>query len=78
MSYLRKVIDGLGGVKCAAEICRVSPRAVYKWLEADALPRTDYTGETCYADLLAGASDGLFPASELLKKAKPNRAKEAA
>jgi len=78
MSYLRKVIDGLGGVKRAAEICSVSPRALYKWLDADALPRTDYTGETCYAELLAEASGGRFSAEYLLEALRPGRDSKAA
>lgn len=49
---LKKVIDGIGGVSSAASVCGISPRAIYKWLKAERLPRTDYTGETHYAELL--------------------------
>lgn len=78
MSFLRKAIDEVGGVSAASKICGVSPRGLYKWLDADALPRTDYTGETRYAELLAGASKGKFSAGELLEKARPGRDKSVA
>ncbi|HAM76368.1 MAG TPA: hypothetical protein DCQ09_12190 [Alcanivorax sp.] len=71
MSFFKSVIDSVGGVKAASKICGISPRAMYKWLDSDSLPRTDYTGETNYADLLAEASDGKFTADELREKLRP-------
>lgn len=56
-----------GKVQGAASVCGVSVRAVYKWLNAGRLPRTDYTGETDYASRLAEASNGAFDASQILK-----------
>lgn len=49
MQSLKKAIDAAGGVAAVAQACEKSPRAVYKWLSAGSLPRTDYTGETSYA-----------------------------
>lgn len=71
MSFFKSVIDAVGGVKAASKICGISPRAMYKWLDSGSLPRTDYTGETNYADLLAEASDGKFTADELREKLRP-------
>jgi hypothetical protein len=53
MNVLKKYIDNAGGVQAVATACDVSPRAVYKWLNTDSLPRTDYTNETSYAEKIA-------------------------
>jgi hypothetical protein len=76
MSPLKKSIDDAGGVPVVALACGKSPRAVYKWLTADCLPRTEYTGETRYAErisALAAANGKPFDASWLLLEAKPNK-----
>lgn len=70
---IKQAIDSVGGAVRAGAICGVSARAVYKWISSDCLPRTEYTGETCYAEKLAKASGGDFSASELLEKASPSR-----
>lgn len=51
-TYLKDVIVKVGGVKKIADLCGITPRAVYKWIKAERLPRTDYTGETDYAGVL--------------------------
>lgn len=66
MSALQQAIKTIGGPGRAASICGVSPRAVHKWLSKGRLPRTEYTGETRYAELIAAHSDGAFTAEELL------------
>lgn len=71
-TYLRDVIFKIGGVKKAADLCGITPRAVYKWIKAERLPRTDYTGETNYAELLIteAKKQGLkISRDSLLKKA---------
>lgn len=74
MTALKQAIQKAGGVTKAAEACGVSPRAVYKWISAGCLPRTEYTGETRYAHLLAEASGGEFTAEWLLSEASPSKA----
>lgn len=59
-------------VRGAAKACNVSVRAVYKWLSAGRLPRTDYTGETAYAKKLADATGGKYSASQILLCSKNN------
>jgi hypothetical protein len=72
---LKQAIEMVPGkVRGAASMCGVSPRAVYKWISTGRLPRTDYTGETNYAGLLAKASGGQFTADDLLELAKPHHA----
>lgn len=63
-----------GGVVTVASKCKVSPRAVYKWLSAGRLPRTDYSGETAYAKAIAKESNGAFTEQQLLEATKQNAA----
>lgn len=70
---LKHAIELIGGPKKAAEIWKMSPRNVYKMLKRGHLPRTEYTGETEYAEALANASNGQFSAEWLLTEAKPSR-----
>ena len=77
MRPLKKSIDDAGGVSAVALACGKTPRAIYKWLVADALPRTDYTGETEYAKKiaeLATARGKPFDADWLLAEAQPKKA----
>ena len=68
MNRIKSSIEKLPGkAKCAAKVCGVSVRAVYKWINTGRLPRTDYTGETHYATSLAEASNGAFSANYLLE-----------
>lgn len=73
VTKLKQVIGDLG-VEQAASLCGISPRAVYKWLAAGRLPRTEYTGETGYAEILTAASSLEVTAGELLISAKPTAA----
>ncbi|WP_434627711.1 hypothetical protein [Pseudomonas sp. Z6-14] len=76
MRPLRRSINAAGGVSAVALACGKTPRAIYKWLVADALPRTEYTGETQYAEKIAelAASNGKpFPSAWLLAEAHPNK-----
>lgn len=56
----------VGGPVQAARICERSRQAVDKWIMKGRLPRTEYTGETQYAQKLAEASEGAFSAEWLL------------
>lgn len=70
---LKEAIDAVGGPVEASKVCGITRQAVDKWVQNSCLPRTEYTGETCYAEKLAKASGGAFSASELLEKASPSR-----
>lgn len=73
MNAISTAIGAVGGPVAAAKACGIRRQAIDKWLAKGVLPRTDYTGETSYADLLAKASDGLFTAEWLLAEASPKK-----
>ncbi|WP_324731004.1 YdaS family helix-turn-helix protein [Pseudomonas paeninsulae] len=73
MGALKEAIEKIGGVTAAATVCGVSQRAIYKWLTTKSLPRTEYTGETKYAEKLAEASGGKFTAEWLLQESSPGK-----
>jgi hypothetical protein len=68
--------EAVGGIGAAAKVCGRSYQALNKWRLAGSLPRTDYTGETKYAErlaLAAGQKGNPFKASWLLETAAPQR-----
>ncbi|MBK0059636.1 hypothetical protein IAE40_13400 [Pseudomonas sp. S44] len=74
MTALKKAIDDAGGVFAVSVACEKTPRAVYKWLASGCLPRTEYTGETLYAEKiaeLARANGKPFKAKQLLADIAP-------
>lgn len=50
-------IHAAGGMSAAATACGRSCQALNKWRLAACLPRTDYTGETEYAERLSIAAE---------------------
>lgn len=80
MSAIKEAVQSVGGAKAAAKACGVSVRAIYKWIAADALPRTEYTGETDYVAQLAqaAASRGKpFDLNRLKAAAAPRKGAES-
>jgi len=68
--------EAVGGIGAAAKICDRSYQALNKWRQAACLPRTDYTGETKYAELLATAAKqkgNAFQAAWLLSASAPHK-----
>lgn len=57
-------------VSVVADVCGLTPKAIYKWLERGSLPRTEFTGETEYADKIAKASGGKYSASQIRRIGK--------
>ncbi|CAI1213474.1 TPA: hypothetical protein SMI16_002280 [Serratia liquefaciens] len=73
MNEVKKAIKAVGGPAKAAEICERSVTAIQKWQSKGCLPRTEYTGKTNYAEILASHSNGAIIAADLLEKANPDR-----
>ncbi len=63
---LKEAITSIGTQKIA-DHCHVSVRAVYKWCEKGCLPRTEYTGETNYAEKIEALSEGRYKKEDLLR-----------
>lgn len=57
-------------VSVVASACGLSPKAVYKWIDRGTLPRTDFTGETSYAEQIATVSNGKYTKSQILEISK--------
>lgn len=48
-----EAVDLAGGAIAVAKACGKSRQAVDKWIRSDQLPRTEYTGETRYAEVIS-------------------------
>lgn len=68
--------EAVGGIGAAAKVCDRSYQALNKWRLTANLPRTDYTGETKYAVLLALAAKqrgNPFESGWLLNESAPHK-----
>jgi DNA-binding transcriptional regulator YdaS (Cro superfamily) len=54
------------GIAIVADRCGVSYQAARKWFNAGRLPRTEWTGETRYAEIIEAATDGQITRQQLL------------
>lgn len=63
---LSKAIDLVGLQKLALEL-GVTYQAVRKWEAAGRLPRTEWTGETAYADRIVALCNGAVERERLLR-----------
>lgn len=70
MESLKHIIDSLGVAK-VADLCGISVRAVYKWRTLNSLPRTEYTGETRYSEILSQALGNVVSAEEIRNFSNP-------
>jgi len=76
-SAIAYAFEAVGGIGAAAKVCNRSYQALNKWRQAACLPRTDYTGETKYSELLAIAAEqkgNPFEAVWLLNASAPQKA----
>jgi len=73
MSAIGFAVDKVGGPVAAAKACGIRRQAIDKWIAKGSLPRTDYTGETNYAEKLSEAAAGEFTAEWLLAEASPRK-----
>lgn len=73
MNPIKYAFNAVGGRSKAASLLNKSYMAMSKMEKKEVLPRTEYTGETNYAQILASHSDGAFTAEWLLEEANPNK-----
>lgn len=62
---VRDAVKLAGGLGKVSALCGVSKQAVDKWIQNQKLPRTEYTNETKYAEVMADASEYAFLAEDL-------------
>jgi hypothetical protein len=60
-----------GGVARCAKACGVTPEAVKRWLKKG-LPRTETTGETNYAEIIA-SNNSVYSKDELILESHPKK-----
>ena len=75
-SAIAFAFEAVGGIGAAAKVCNRSCQALNKWRQSGCLPRTDYTGETKYAELLASAAQekgNAFQTAWLLNASAPQK-----
>ena len=70
---LELAIVEAGGQVAVTKACGVSPQAVNRWVANGRLPRTEYSGETQYAQIISDLAGG-FCADDLLRSLKPSAA----
>ncbi|WP_023269659.1 hypothetical protein [Acinetobacter gyllenbergii] len=74
MSSVKDVIHDAGGVQIVAIAVQLSERSVYKWIEKNAFPRSEYTGESNYVNVIAELSKK-FSKEKILKIGMPKKNK---
>lgn len=73
MNPIKYAFDAVGGRSKAADLLDKTYMAMSKMEKKEVLPRTEYTGETNYSEILAKNSNGTFTAEWLLEAANPNK-----
>ncbi|WP_288364766.1 hypothetical protein [uncultured Acinetobacter sp.] len=74
MISVKDVIHDAGGVSVVASAVQLSERSIYKWIEKNAFPRSEYTGESNYINTIADLSKN-FSKEKILKIGIPKRTK---
>jgi hypothetical protein len=73
---LEKALGLAGGQTGLANIVGLTPQAIQKWVANGCLPRTEWTGETNYAEQIVQSLDFRITKEELLHR--PERLKSTA
>lgn len=76
-TYSEKLLEAkgiLGSFAKVGKLCNVSGKAVMKWATAGRPPRTEYTGETNYAELISAATGGKISKIDLIPILKADEA----
>ena len=65
-NYIKQAVKYIGRSKLSKAV-GVSQPAIIRWEDNGRLPRTEWTGETNYAEIIVKLSKGKFKKKELLK-----------
>lgn len=76
MNTVKDVIHDAGGVPAVALAVQLSERSIYKWIEKNSFPRSEYTGESNYVNVIAELSEK-FSKEKILKIGMPKKTKTA-
>ncbi|MEN4981555.1 hypothetical protein [Acinetobacter modestus] len=76
MSSVKEIINDAGGVSTVALAVQLSDRSIYKWIEKNSLPRSEYTGESDYSTIIAEMSKN-FNKEKILAIGNPKKAKHS-
>ena len=70
MNLITQAIARAGHVNLVARACNVTYQCVRQWERNGRLPRTDLTGETNYAELIARSTKNKITKEDLLKQSR--------
>jgi hypothetical protein len=75
-TYSEKLLEAkdiLGSYEAIGKVCGVSGNAIMKWVANGKPPRTEYTGETNYAEIISAAVGGVVIKADLIPPIKRTR-----
>jgi hypothetical protein len=67
-NLIEKAVSYAGGPKIVGTACGKSYQAVLKWIRMGRLPRTEWTGETNYAEVIERLTKGKYPREKLVPR----------
>lgn len=67
---IKEAVEMIGGPNVAASVCGVGVRSIYKWMATGRLPRSAFSGEKPYAEMLEKHPQARFTADWLLDRTK--------
>lgn len=76
---LERAAEKAGGISALAAHLQVTYQAIRKWQKRNRMPRTEWTGETRYAEIIEELMQGEIPKAALLnaERRKNDRRKQA-
>lgn len=75
MNTVKDVINEAGGVSVVAAAVNLRDRSIYKWIQKNSFPRSEYTGETNYSSQIAVMCKS-YSQEKILQIGNPRKIKE--